>query len=132
LLKAKLEKLDLTKTYRVRRDDGLYRRFISAVYSALFKICFGIRIHDVNSKPKIIRRDRYELLQLESDDWFVDAEIMIRAQEAGLSIGEIPAHFLVNDFRRSFAKPAAILEFMSNLFRYRFRRAGNNSTKPGK
>lgn len=120
LMKAKLENLDLTKTYRVRRDDGLYRRLISGVYNALFKILFGMRVQDVNSKPKIIRRSKYALLRLESNDWFADAEIMIRAQEAGLSIGEIPVHFLVNDDRASFVKPAAIFEFMSNLFKYRF------------
>jgi glycosyltransferase involved in cell wall biosynthesis len=125
LLKAKVQNLDLTKTYRVRRDDGIYRQLISGVYNLLFKLLFGLRIHDVNSKPKIIRRSKYELLNLESDDWFVDAEIMIRAQEEGLSIGEIPVHFLVNDTRASFVKPAAIFEFMSNLFKYRLRKAGD-------
>jgi glycosyltransferase involved in cell wall biosynthesis len=130
LLKAKLENLDLTKTYRVRRDDGPYRRLISATYNALFKLLFGLRIHDINSKPKIIRRSKYELLRLESDDWFADAEIMIRAQQAELTIGEIPVHFLVNDERASFVKPTAIFEFMSNLFKYRFSRRYRANLKP--
>ncbi|OLE58604.1 MAG: hypothetical protein AUI36_13535 [Cyanobacteria bacterium 13_1_40CM_2_61_4] len=120
LLKAEMENLDLTKTYRVRRDDGLYRRLISYGYNGLFKLLFGLQIHDVNSKPKIIRRDKYELLDLKSDDWFADAEIMIRAREAGLSIGEIPVHFALNETRGSFVKPKAIFEFLSNLIRYRF------------
>ena len=122
LLMAKLQDLDLTKTYRVRRDDGLYRRLISSVYNLLFKLLFGMRVRDVNSKPKIIRRSKYELLRLESNDWFADAELMIRAHEAGLSIGEVPVHFLALDARASFVKPAAIIEFMSNLFKYRFGR----------
>jgi glycosyltransferase involved in cell wall biosynthesis len=122
LLKARLQNLDLTKTYRVHRDDGFYRRLISSVYNLLFKLLFGMRIQDVNSKPKIIRRSKYELLRLESNDWFADAEIMIRAHEAGLSIGEVPVHFLALDARASFVKPAAILEFISNLFKYRFGR----------
>ena len=126
LIKAKLQNLDLTKTYRVRRDDGLYRRLISSVYNSLFKILFGIHINDVNSKPKIIRRSKYELLHLESNDWFADAEIMIRAQQAGLSIGEVPVHFLANDTRSSFVKPAAIYEFALNLFKYRFNRQQSN------
>ena len=120
LLKAEMENLDLTKTYRVRRDDGLYRRLISYVYNGLFKLLFGLQIHDVNSKPKIIRRDKYELLDLKSDDWFADAEIMIRAREAGLKIGEIPVHFALNENRASFVRPKAIIEFISNLIRYRF------------
>jgi glycosyltransferase involved in cell wall biosynthesis len=120
LLKCELEDLDLTKTYRVIRDDGLYRRFISTVYNALFSLLFGFKVRDINSKPKIIRRDKYELLHLESDDWFADAEIVIRARELGLKIGETPVHFSINDNRGSFVKPAAIVEFASNLLKYRF------------
>ncbi len=120
LLKCELEDLDLTKTYRVMRDDGLYRRLISLVYNAIFSLLFGFKVRDINSKPKILRRDKYELLQLESDDWFADAEIIIRARELGLKIGETPVHFSLNDQRGSFVKPKAILEFSSNLLRYRF------------
>jgi len=122
LLKCELEDLDLTKTYRVIRDDGLYRRLISTVYNAIFSLLFGFKVRDINSKPKIIRRDKYELLNLESDDWFADAEIVIRARELGLKIGETPVHFKVNDNRGSFVKPRAILEFSANLLKYRFSR----------
>jgi glycosyltransferase involved in cell wall biosynthesis len=120
LLKCELEDLDLTKTYRVVRDDGLYRRLISTTYNALFSLLFGFKVRDINSKPKIIRRDKYQLLQLQSDDWFADAEIVIRARELGLKIGETPVHFKINDNRGSFVKPKAILEFSSNLLKYRF------------
>jgi len=122
LLKCELEDLDLTKTYRVIRDDGLYRRLISAVYNTIFSLLFGFKVRDINSKPKIIRRDKYELLNLQSDDWFADAEIIIRARELGLKIGETPVHFKINDARGSFVKPKAILEFSSNLLKYRFSR----------
>jgi len=128
LLKCELEDLDFTKTYRVIRDDGLYRRLISAVYNAIFSLLFGFKVRDINSKPKIIRRDKYELLNLESDDWFADAEIVIRARALGLKIGETPVHFSSNDARGSFVKPKAILEFSSNLLKYRFSR--KYSAKP--
>jgi glycosyltransferase involved in cell wall biosynthesis len=120
LLKCELEDLDLTKTYRVVRDDGVYRRVISSVYNAFFSLLFGFKVRDINSKPKIIRRDKYELLHLESDDWFADAEIVIRARELGLKVGETPVHFKSNDNRGSFVKPKAILEFTLNLLKYRF------------
>jgi len=120
LLKCELEDLDLTKTYRVIRDDGWYRRFISSAYNTIFSLLFGFKVRDINSKPKIMRRDKYELLQLKSDDWFADAEIVIRAHELGLKIGETPVHFSLNDNRGSFVKPQAILEFSSNLLKYRF------------
>ena len=89
-------------------------------YNAIFSLLFGFKVRDINSKPKIIRRDKYQLLHLESDDWFTDAEIVIRARELGLKIGETPVHFAVNDKRGSFVKPKAILEFTSNRPRYSF------------
>ena len=126
-LKAELENLDLTKTYRVLRDDGLYRRFISWVYNALFKLLFGFKVRDINSKPKIIRGDKYQLMNLQSNDWFADAEIIIRARELGLTVGEAPVHFRANDTRGSFVRPAAIFEFTANLLRYRFLRKERTS-----
>ena len=129
LLKCELENLDLAKTYRVIRDDGLYRRVISTVYNGLFSLLFGFKVRDINSKPKILRRDKYELLKLQSDDWFADAEIVIRARELGFKIGETPVHFKINDNRGSFVKPKAILEFTANLLRYRF--SSRFKAKPG-
>ena len=90
---------------------------------------FGFKVRDINSKPKIMRRDKYELLHLQSDDWFADAEIVIRARELGLKIGETPVHFKINDNRGSFVKPKAIIEFTSNLLKYRF--SPRLHTKPG-
>jgi hypothetical protein len=95
----------------------------------VFSLLFGFKVRDINSKPKIIRRDKYELLNLQSDDWFADAEIVIRARELGLKIGETPVHFSTNDARGSFVKPKAILEFTSNMFQYRFAR-NQRTTKP--
>jgi glycosyltransferase involved in cell wall biosynthesis len=127
LLKAELEDLDFTKTYRVERDDGFYRRLISFVYNGLFSLLFGFKVKDINSKPKILKREKYELLNLQSDDWFADAEIVIRARELGLTMGEIPVHFFANDHRASFVKPGAIIEFTSNLFKYRFKNSQNRN-----
>ena len=125
LLKAELENLDLTKTYRVLRDDGLHRRILSWVYNALFKLLFGFAVRDINSKPKIIRGEKYPLLDLKSDDWFADAELIIRARELGFRIGETPVHFKANETRGSFVKPAAIFEFTANLLKYRFGQRAN-------
>jgi hypothetical protein len=63
-------------------------------------------------------------MNLQSDDWFADAEIVIRARELGLKIGETPVHFRSNNMRGSLVKPAAIFEFASNLFKYRFAQSG--------
>jgi len=112
--------LDLAKTYRVQRDDGSYRRVISTVYNALFQFLFpGLNSRDINSKPKVMTRDAYARMDLQSDGWFIDAEIMIQARRMRLKTGEIETVFHSIDSRPSFVKPLSILEFLANLVWYR-------------
>lgn len=112
----------LVKTVRVKRDDGFYRRVISTIYNLLFKLLFpGINAWDMNSKPKIVTRELYQNMNLESNGWFIDAEIMIKARNLKMGIGEIETTFHSIDSRPSFVKPRAILEFLANLIWYRIK-----------
>ncbi|PIT99558.1 MAG: hypothetical protein COT74_11200 [Bdellovibrionales bacterium CG10_big_fil_rev_8_21_14_0_10_45_34] len=133
LAKIRLEGLDLVKTYRVRRDDGLYRKLISIVYNFLFRMLGFGDLKDANSKPKVIRRVKFEEMRLCADDWFVDAEIMIKAHRMGLKVKEIPIHFSAQTDRCSYVKPSAIFEFIKNLLAARNGRFGrpNHDTFDG-
>lgn len=114
--------LDLAKTYRAKRNDGPYRRLISVVYNILFKILFpGVNAWDMNSKPKVMTKEFYEKINLKSNGWFIDAEIMILARRLGAKIGEIETVFHSMDSRPSFVKPFSILEFLGNLIWYRIK-----------
>ena len=114
--------LDLAKTYRTRRGDGLTRKFMSLVFNGLFHVLFpGLHARDINAKPKILTRAAYERLTLRSDDWFIDAEIMIQARRFRFRIGEVETSFLSLTGRRSFVNLAAVAQFLRNLLRYRLR-----------
>lgn len=129
LLKIESEHLDFVKTYRVSREDGLFRWAISKIYNFIFRILFHTHLRDINSKPKILKKAVFDRMALKSDDWFVDAEIILRALELGLKVGEIPVHFCANSERRSFVKLGAILEFSRNLWNYRFKRGVHSVTR---
>jgi len=104
------------------RFDGSKRVFISKIYNFLVKVLFPkVRIKDVNSKPKIFTREALKKLQLTSDDWFIDAEMVILASYLNMSIGEVSTNFYVNKNRASFIKTATIFEFLKNLFSYRLK-----------
>jgi glycosyltransferase involved in cell wall biosynthesis len=121
--KIKSENLDLVKTYRLKRGDSSWRKIISWCYNVVFNLLFpGIGSSDINSKPKIIKREKYLLLNLSDDGWCIDAEIMLQAKKLKFSIGEIPTVFLgLQGKRRSFVKLQAIIEFIKFLTLYRFR-----------
>jgi glycosyltransferase involved in cell wall biosynthesis len=114
---------DMVKTYRDKRHDGLYRCLLSSIYNLLFKMLYpGLHSKDVNSKPKILTKEAYSKLDLQSTDWFIDAEIMIKARNLNLKIDEIPIVFLANESRKSFVRVGAIAEFLGNLIRYKFKK----------
>ncbi|MBP7509224.1 MAG: glycosyltransferase family 2 protein, partial [Prolixibacteraceae bacterium] len=90
----KTNQFGLVKTYRKLREDGIYRKFISQIYNWSFSMLFPrVKSKDVNSKPKIITREVYEKLGLTSDDWFIDAEIMINISKLGVKYYEFPINF---------------------------------------
>ena len=110
--------VDVMKGRRIARFDGPYRRVISAVYNFAFAVLFRTRgVWDVNGKPKGLTRAAYEALDLKSDDWFIDAEIVLSARRQGLSVAELPVIFHRNDERASFVGYAAIVEFIRNMAR---------------
>lgn len=113
---------DIVKTYRNKRKDGFYRFVISRIYNLIFNLLFpGIKSKDVNSKPKIFSKDTYLKMNLQSTDWFIDAEIMIYAKKQNLRIKEIPISFYANESRKSFVKFDAIFEFILNLIKFRIK-----------
>ncbi len=121
--KIKNNNFDLVKTYRLTRGDGLWRKTISTIYNLIFIASFpGVKTRDINSKPKIFTRDFYNKLDLKSDDWFIDAEIMINTRRLKAKIIEMPTEFLgLCGKRKSFVRLPAVFEFIKNLILFRIK-----------
>ncbi len=116
------EGYDLVKAKRVARHDGIIRKVLSAGYNLLFLFTFNVKTLDVNGSPKVVRRTLLERIAPESKDWFVDAEIMIKAKCLKLRMAEVPVEFLRREAGRSHVALAAIWEFTRNMSSYRFGR----------
>jgi len=113
---------ELVKGRRVERFDGRYRRTLSFGYNLMLRLLFPrSRIWDVNGMPKALRREAFERLELRSDDWFADSEIVLKAQRLRMRIEEIPVSFGKLESRQSFVGPETIWQFLRNLLRFRLR-----------
>ena len=112
---------DLVKTFRIKRFDGLYRSVLSEVYNLLFSLLYktDFPVRDINSKPKILSRESFLRMDLKSNDWFTDAEIMLEANRLKLRVCQVATVFYRNERRRSFVKVATIFEFIFNLIKYK-------------
>lgn len=117
----KIGKYDLVKTYRAKRHDAFIRTFLSDTYNLLFRLLFSptFPVRDINSKPKIFTSEAYKKMNLRSNDWFTDAEIMIQALKHNMRIAEISTVFYKNERKTSFVGMKTVWEFIFNLFKYR-------------
>lgn len=113
---------DLIKTFRKTRYDSAYRKFISGWYNLFFRLLFpGASFRDVNAKPKLMTREAYRKMELTSNDWFIDAEIMLESMRHDMNVAEVPTIFHKNEWRGSFVKIWTIFEFLYNLAKYRIK-----------
>jgi dTDP-4-dehydrorhamnose 3,5-epimerase-like enzyme len=111
----------LAKVRRRFRQDSWKRKIVSINYNGLMLLLFGgTGAIDVNGSPKIFSRKHFERMQLVSDDWFLDPEIMIKTKELGLRCIEIDVEGYARHGGTSNVKRQTIVEFLVNLFRYRF------------
>lgn len=113
---------DLVKTFRAKRWDGWRRRCLSNTYNFLFRLLYPAArvLRDMNAKPKVMTRAAYEKMNLVSNGWFTDAEIMIEALKHNLTIAEISTVFYKNERRDTFVPFSAVYEFLWNMIYYRF------------
>lgn len=125
MIKTFMENPDaqLVKTYRTKRYDGPNRLFISKIFQYIFKVLYGVYTRDINASPKLFRTDFLKKLQpLHSDDWFIDAEVMIKAGRncTPAQIVEIPILFYPRKFGKSNVRLSTCFQFLFNLFKFKF------------
>jgi len=111
---------DVVKGRRYVREDGSIRTVTSLGYNGLFRLLFRTSpLWDVNGQPKGMTRAAYERLDLRTDDWFTDAEIVLKARSAGLEIVEMPVRFLPRQGSESFIGLGTVWEFLVNMVLWR-------------
>lgn len=120
----------LAKVRRRYRKDGILRKVQSTVYNVMMSVIFGaLHSLDVNGNPKIFPRAAFQKMALRSKDWFLDAEIMIKARWLGLQVIECDVQGKHRQGGKSHVKWHTCLEFVRNIFRYRLSGAAAERAK---
>lgn len=113
--------LDMCKVKRVKRYDGRRRRMISFLYNRLFSLLFLFPLADVNATPKIFKRSYFRKLNLSSNDWFIDAELMLKGRRQNMTFREIPTKFYSRKTGSSQVRSTTVFEFLKNMFKFRIK-----------
>lgn len=116
------EKINLCKGYRVLREDTFIRIIISKIYNLLFKFLFRINTKDINSVPKIMRIGDYNSIELNQNDWFIDAEIILKIISQNKKIAEVPIEYKKREGGHSNVNWKTNFEFIKNILKYRIKK----------
>jgi glycosyltransferase involved in cell wall biosynthesis len=111
----------LAKVRRRFRPDSWIRKVVSTCYNVSMLILFpGLPSLDVNGSPRIMSAEIIRLMDLKSDDWFLEAEILLKAHYLRLMVIEIDVPGRLRKGGRSNVGLNTILEFIANIAKYRF------------
>jgi polyisoprenyl-phosphate glycosyltransferase len=111
----------MAKVRRRFRKDSWRRKIVSILYNFGMQFVFGwLGSIDLNASPKVFPREALAPLQLNSTDWFLDPELMIKAKHLGLKILERDVEGLARAGGKSSVRYTTCLQFMKNILRYRF------------
>lgn len=120
LMESREERV-VAKVRRRFRHDSWRRKIVSVAYNLLMLASFGwLGAIDVNGSPKIFSRRNLARLRLESDDWFLDPELIVKTRALGLRVIEIDVEGYARSAGTSHVKRDTVLEFLRNIVRYRF------------
>lgn len=100
LTEALKDGIDVVNGYKISRNDAWYRILIGRIYHHIVKIAFGFKLRDVDCDFRLIRRDIFDKIPLESNTGTICLEMVKKFQDAGYKFAEVP----VNHYHRSYGK----------------------------
>jgi glycosyltransferase involved in cell wall biosynthesis len=89
-----VDSCDIVTGYRARRQDPWMRKFFSWGFKQLIGVVFGVYVRDCDCAFKLYRRKDFKHITMESRMFFIDAEILAKANALGYRIGEVPVTHL--------------------------------------
>jgi glycosyltransferase involved in cell wall biosynthesis len=114
----------VAKVRRRFRMDGLWRKVVSVSYN-LFVRALWPRLGsiDINGSPKLFPRRAYEAMDLQSKDWLLDPEIMIKAHSLGLRVLELNVFARMRGNGLSHVRATTCWTFFRRLVEFRTSRS---------
>ena len=99
--------VDWVNGFKIHRSDPLHRIVIGRLYHHIVTILFGLNVRDVDCDFRLMRRSIFEVVHLEKSSGVICLEMMMKFQDAGFRVAEVPVHH----FHRAYGK--------SQFFNYR-------------
>lgn len=93
--------VDLINGYKIKRHDPMHRIVIGVAYQYFVKVMFALKLKDVDCDFRLMRREIFDIVQLESRDGSITFEMMKKIQDAGYRMAEVPVHHFYRQYGES-------------------------------
>lgn len=111
----------LGKVRRRYRMDGFQRQIISVAYNLFVRMLWPrLGSWDVNGQPRMLRRDVVQAMDLQSTNWLLDPEMLIKAHYMGVRVMELNVFARMRGNGLSHVRMATCWEFFTYLLSFRF------------
>ena len=101
LVEAVTDGVDMVNGYKIKRHDPFHRVVIGLAYQYFVKLVFSLVIRDVDCDFRLMRRDIFDHVQLESTTGTITFEMVKKIQDAGYNIVEVPVHHWYRQYGQS-------------------------------
>jgi glycosyltransferase involved in cell wall biosynthesis len=109
------------KVRRRYRMDGFLRRVISVGYNVFVRLLWPrLGSWDVNGQPRMLRREIAQIMDLQSTNWLLDPEMLIKAHYMNVRVIELNVFARMRGNGVSHVRMATCVEFFTFLLGFRF------------
>lgn len=116
--------------HRIGRTDRPLRLLFAWGFNRLVRLVFGLRARDIDCAFKLFRREIFDRIEIESDKYFVDGEILVKARALGLQAKEIGVRHYPRAAGRPKVRMSAVFSTLAEMARIRRSVASLKKTPP--
>ncbi|HWO02232.1 MAG TPA: glycosyltransferase family 2 protein [Blastocatellia bacterium] len=110
-----IENADIVCGFRIYRFDHLTRLVLSWGFNLLVRTMFRIKVRDIDCAFKLFRREVFDKVTIESKKFFVNAEVLAKAEYFGFKLEEIGVRHYPRAAGHSTVRPSHILSTLKEL-----------------
>lgn len=82
----KEEIADMIIGYRIDRKDNLLRKFLAWCFNQMVRVIFSLDYKDIDCAFKLFKKEAFRSLEIKSDDFLFNAELLAKARIKQLNI----------------------------------------------
>ncbi len=115
-----IEDADIAVGWRMDRQDTRLRIFVAHCYNLFARKLFGISVRDIDCAFKLFRREVFERIEIESEQFVVDTEILAKARKLGMRVVEVGVKHLPRAGGVSTVKPSHVINTLKGVARLKW------------